>query len=604
MRINHITRKFNNIKIGEKLLLSYILVVFLPVLLVGIILITGIRNMAVENAIREATFNVERIYTRVDEAMKLLMDISYKLQMDQNLERLLLTNYKGDQEVFESYYEYTEFNNLINLYSSEVREIRIYSENQTLLNSGHFYKVTPELSESEWYQNIVKANGKIRWQYLQDDYHSRYHLCLARLIKTNLGNKTTGALIISMNGDYLNSLLRNEPYDMYFCDDNGNIIASGKRDMVGKNINDSEISIIASLSDGSWQTEYFGMPANVIVRNMSPGLYNGHFKIVSMVPVSFIERQATEAAVLGVVIMISCLLFAFLLIIVFTRAISKRVKKLSMDMHEVAMGNFDLDPTMDGKDEIGQLSEDLGVMIHGIKQLINEIQYIDAQKNQLAIKQREIKLKLLANQINPHFLFNALETIRMNAHSKGDREIAEVVMLLGKIIRKNLETGNEMVSLETEMDLVKSYLKIQKFRYRDRINFSIQYENDEIRESKILPMTIQPIVENSVIHGIESKQCDGKISIYLAKKDGCLVITVEDNGNGMNKERLQELILSLDEMEDASGSRIGLKNVHQRIRLFYGDKYGLRIDSVENIGTRIEIIMPGEWCEKVKSINY
>ena len=154
------------------------------------------------------------------------------------------------------------------------------------------------------------------------------------------------------------------------------------------------------------------------------------------------------------------------------------------------------------------------------------------------------------------------------------------------------------------MDLVKSYLKIQKFRYRDRINFSIQYENDEIRESKILPMTIQPIVENSVIHGIESKQCDGKISIYLAKKDGCLVITVEDNGNGMNTERLQELILSLDEMEDASGSRIGLKNVHQRIRLFYGDKYGLRIDSVENIGTRIEIIMPGEWCEKVKSINY
>jgi len=604
LRINQIARKFNNIKIGEKLLLSYILVVFLPVLVVGIILISSIRNMAVENAIREATVNVERIYSGVDKAMKLLMNISYKLQMDKNLEQLLLTNYKNDQEVFESYYEYNEFNSLINLYSSEVREIRIYSENQTLLNSGHFNKVTPEISESEWYRNIIKANGRIKWQYLQDDYQKRCHLCLTRLIKTSLGDKTTGALIISMNSDYLNSLLRNEPYDMYFCDDNGNIIASGKRDMVGENINNSEISNIASLGDGSWKIEYFGMPANVIVRNMSPGLYNGQFKIVSMVPVSVIEKQATDMVVLGVVIMISCLLFAILLIIVFTRAISKRVKKLSMDMHEVAMGNFDLDPTMDGEDEMGQLAQDLGVMIHSIKQLINEIKHIDAQKNQLAIKQREIKLKLLANQINPHFLFNALETIRMNAHSKGDKEIAEVVMMLGKIIRKNLETGSEMVTLEAEMDLVKSYLKIQKFRYRDRINFSIQYEDDEIRKSKILPMTIQPIVENSVIHGIESKQRDGKISIRLAKKDGYLVITVEDNGSGMSRERLQELILSLDEVEDASGSRIGLKNVHQRIRLFYGDRYGLRIGSVENEGTCIEIIMPGEWCEEVKSINY
>lgn len=604
MRISQVAKKFNNIKIGEKLLFSYILVVFLPVLLVGIILISSIRNMAVENAIREATFNVERIYTRVDEAMKLLMNISYKLQMDQNLERLLLTNYNSTQEVFESYYEYTEFNNLLNLYSSEVREIRIYSENQTLLNSGHFYKVTPELSESEWYRNILRADGRIQWQYLQDNYQGRYHLCLTRLIKNSLSDKITGALIISMNGDYLNSLLGNEPYDMYFCDDNGNIVASGKRDMVGKNIHNTEISIIASLGDGLWKIEYFGMPANVIVRNMSPSIYNGKFKIVSMVPVSFIEKQATDMVMLGVVIVISCLLFAFLLIIVFTGAISRRVKKLSMDMHEVAMGNFDIDPAMDGKDEIGQLAEDLGVMIQSIKQLINEIQYIDAQKNQLAIKQREIKLRLLANQINPHFLFNALETIRMNAHSKGDREIAEVVMLLGKIIRKNLETGNEMVSLETEMDLVKSYLQIQKFRYRERINFSIQYEDDEIREGKILPMTIQPIVENSVIHGIESKQRDGRISISLAKKDGCLIITVEDNGSGMSRERLQELILSLDEVEDASGSRIGLKNVHQRIRLFYGDKYGLRIDSVENEGTRIEIIMPGEWCEKVKSIDY
>lgn len=590
-----IAKGFNNIKIGEKLALSYILVVFLPVLLVGIILIYSMRQMAVDNAMREASVNVDRIYTRVNEVMKLSMDISYKLQMDQNLETLLLTDYKSTREVFDIYYQYNEFNNFINLYSSEIKEIKIYAENDTLLDSGQFIRVTPEISNTEWYKKILNADGRIFWQYLYDDNKHGYFLCLTRIIKTDLGNKAKGALVISINSDYLHSLIKNEPYDMYLCDDLGNIISARDRKMIGKSISESAISVIGGTGNGLWHIDYFNSPAKAIVKDFSPGLYNNSFKIVSVVPVSFIEKQAYDTAILGIIIMVSSLFLAFVLIIIFTNAISKRVKRLSLDMHSVAMGDFDLKPTVDGEDEIGQLASDLGLMVNSIKELIDKIYEINTQKNQLAIKQREIKLKLLANQINPHFLFNALETIRMNAHGKGDNEIAEVVMLLGKIMRNNMEISSEMVTLESEIDLVKSYLKIQKFRYRERIDYNINYEDEDIKSCRILPMIIQPIVENSIVHGLEFKQGEGKVSISLARKDFHLIITVEDNGDGMSSERLQKVLRSLDEAEDVPGRRIGLRNVHQRIRLFYGDEYGLKIYSEKDIGTAIQIIIPGEW---------
>ena len=595
MRKFRMFENFNNIKIGTKLFLSYLLIVFLPLLLVGVLLISNMTKMAVENAIREASVNVDRAYTRINEVMKILMDVSYKLQMDKNLETLLFTDYKSNQEFFESHYQYMEFNSLINLYSSEIKEIKIYSENDTLFETGQFLKVTPEVQNSEWYKKVQEAGSRICWQYLFDKNKNGYFLCLTRLLKANLFPiRDMGTLVISINSDYLYSLMKSEPYDIFFCDDRGNIIAAKDRDMMGRNIQESPIADIQDKDDDIWQIDYLGNPSRAIVKTFEPGIYNGKFKIISIVPVSHIKKQAYDAAFLGIVIILSSLLLALLLIVVFTKAIGTRIRRLSQDMHIVAAGNFDIKPSVSGDDEIGRLARDLGTMVGGIKKLIDENNQINIQKNQLAIKQREIKLKLLANQINPHFLFNALETIRMNAHRKGDEEIAEVVMLLGKIMRKTMEASNELIPLESEMDLVKSYLKIQKFRYQDRINYDIYYENEEFRNCKVLSMTIQPIVENAIVHGLEYKQGEGNISIGIVQKDGFLVITVEDNGEGMSKERLREVYQSLNETEDVPGKRIGLKNVHQRIKLFYGDEYGLKIYSEKDRGTRVEMVIPAD----------
>lgn len=589
-----IRSKINNMSIGNKLLFSYMLVVFIPVLLVGFILNYSMRSNIVDSAMREASVNVDRTYSRLNEVMRLVMDISYKMQMDEELEELLLADYRSTQEVFDTYFQYNEFKNIINLYSSEIRDIRIYSGNPSLLESGQIMKLTPDVMETEWYNKINRANGRICWQYLINASGNSSNMCLTRVIKTLISYKELGVLIISLNEDYLNSLVRSEPYDTFFVDDLGHVFSAADRGMIGKNLVDTQLSVIYGMDEGTVNIDYMDKPAKAIIKSFDPSVYNGSFKIISIVPVSVIEEQANSSALLVAGIMTISLLLAFILILIFSNAISSRIKILSRDMHKVALGNFDINPAITGEDEIGQLFTDMNVMANSIRDLVQEVYVTKAQKDKLAIRQKEIKLELLANQINPHFLFNTLETIRMKAHVNGQKELAEIVKLLGRIMRRNLEIGSEMITVESEVEFVQCYLEIQKFRYGNRINYDIIFEDEEIKNVRILPLTIQPLVENAIVHGLEFKEGEGHVSVRLYRNNFYIFISVQDDGEGMTNEKLQEVLDSLDDMEDSPGKRVGLRNVHQRLKLFYGEEYGLRIYSQKNGGTKIDIMLPGE----------
>ncbi len=586
--------KISNISIGNKLLFSYMLVVFIPVLLVGFILNYSMRSIIVDSAMREASVNVERTHSRLSEVMKIVMDISYKMQMDQELENLLLSDYRSTQEVFDTYFQYNEFKNIINLYSSEIRDIKIYSNNPSLLESGQIMKLTPAIIESGWYSRISNADGRICWQYLSAATGNSSNMCLTRVVRTLSSYRVLGVLIISLSEDYLNSFVRSEPYDTFFVDDLGNIFSAPDRTMIGTNIADTRLSVVYGMDEGTVDINYMDKPAKAIIKDFRPSVYNGPFKIVSIVPVSVIEEQAGSSALLVAGIMTVSLLFAFILILIFSNAISKRIKILSKDMHKVATGNFDILPVISGEDEIGQLFKDMNVMANSIKELVQEVYVTKAQKDQLALRQKEIKLEMLANQINPHFLFNTLETIRMKAHVNGQDELAEIVKLLGRIMRRNLEIGSEMITVESEIEFVQCYLEIQKFRYGNRINYDIRFDDEEIKKVRIFPLTIQPLVENAIVHGLEYKEGEGHVSIHLYRKNFYLFISVQDDGEGMTGNKLQEVLATLDEMEDGSGKRVGLRNVHQRLKLYYGEEYGLRIYSQKDSGTRIDIMLPGE----------
>ena len=212
--------------------------------------------------------------------------------------------------------------------------------------------------------------------------------------------------------------------------------------------------------------------------------------------------------------------------------------------------------------------------------------------DRLTIQQKDAEFKMLASQINPHFLYNTLETIRMQARVSGQPEIEELAKMLAKIMRRNIQATDSLQSLKSELQLVEYYLKIQDYRFHDRIHYEILVkEQTGTEELKIMPLLIQPFVENAYVHGLEAKENGGMIRIQ-AEERSHLWITVEDNGCGMDEAKLKEVRHTLDDFETLDRTHIGICNVNQRIRLKYGGNYGVTIESAAGKGTIVTIKLP------------
>ena len=215
-----------------------------------------------------------------------------------------------------------------------------------------------------------------------------------------------------------------------------------------------------------------------------------------------------------------------------------------------------------------------------------------------------MQFEMLASQINPHFLYNTLETIRMKALCSGEVELAQVVKMLSKLLRRNLEVSERSVTIASEIEMMKAYLAIQKFRFGERIAYEIECETG-VEKYQILPLLLQPIIENAFIHGLERKPGVGCITCRLFTENHQLKIVVKDDGLGMEKERLEKLVASLENSKSTEKvSRVGLRNIYERIKIYYGEAYGITIVSERDKGTKVTVTLPIVGEEEDENINY
>jgi two-component system sensor histidine kinase YesM len=226
-----------------------------------------------------------------------------------------------------------------------------------------------------------------------------------------------------------------------------------------------------------------------------------------------------------------------------------------------------------------------------ILQIINEVYIQQLQKERLFSHQQEMQLKILSNQINPHFLYNTLETIRMMALEKKEKKIATTIKMLSQLLRQSLSANEKTVPLEKEIELVQNYLAIQKLRFGDRVDYSIDMKPN-LGGCTILPLLIQPLVENSFIHGLETKPGGGHIRIAVETQGKTLCIDVSDNGIGMEPQRLEKLRSDLAVSEGSIDGHIGLVNVNRRIKLHYGDDFGLTVSESAGNGFTARLAVP------------
>ncbi|WP_299091975.1 sensor histidine kinase [uncultured Metabacillus sp.] len=288
----------------------------------------------------------------------------------------------------------------------------------------------------------------------------------------------------------------------------------------------------------------------------------------------------------------STLLFALLAAVWFSRGLTKPLRSLSKAAKEISAGNFDGPPIqVNTNDEVKVLSDSFQHMRENIKQLIEEIK----EKSELDQLLKELELKHLQNQINPHFLFNTLNTVSRMAYLEDAAVTSRLIQSVSTLLRSSLGDISKTVTLREEANVVKEYFYIQKTRFAERITFQTSID-ESCLNVKIPALTLQPLVENSFIHGIEALEEGGIISLAIYRDEADVIIEVSDNGKGMDEERKNQILSNTvaDLHEDHSGhsTGIGLRNVIKRLKLVYKRPDTLTIHSEKNKGTTIRIKLP------------
>ncbi len=588
--LSKIVRRTNDLKLKHKLVISYVLVVMIPVLIIGVGVTYYFRQQAMDQAIQQAENNVERIKNQTMTLLRVPMDISNLLMFNSQIKEIANTQFANMLELTRSYHSFTLFNDYLQQYR-ELYGIRFFSFNSTLVNNYEFIPVDAQIESASWFKKAMESTS-IGWFYIpnSEDYPAGT-LSLVRGVQFP-EYQSRGVLMVLINRDELNNMLSQEPFNTMIVDSQGYIVAAKDTKLVGSTFESLNMGVdLRSQKKGLIEANVYDEPSNIIVDEMIPSSSMNGFQIVSIFSKESIVTNAKQISQIGMLFIILVLFVAMALVYVISLLTTNRLLRLSRQLNRLALGDLKVVSQVDGNDEIGQLSRQFNHMVSSINGLMEQVVETSEQNNRLAIAQKEIKLKMMASQINPHFLFNALESIRMKAHIKGEAEIANIVRLLGKLIRKSLEIGSGKTTIKAEMEMVRSYLQIQKFRYEDRLDFELTIQ-EGIEKEQIPPLIIQPLVENAIVHGLENQEEGVRVEVTIYEENDLVHFTVQDNGSGIRPERLKEVVTSITGSDEQEKSRIGLRNVHQRLTLSYGEEHGLIISSEPGKGTKIVFTVP------------
>uniref|UniRef100_A0AAE9I7W4 Histidine kinase n=1 Tax=Paenibacillus polymyxa TaxID=1406 RepID=A0AAE9I7W4_PAEPO len=495
-------------KLRKKMTLTFISVAVLPLLLCGLFLTGKLREAVIKDAFMQVSNNVERVRNRTEELIKVPLDISYRLTNDNRMKMVASQKYDSYIEVIQAYREYTGIRDYLQLYK-EISGIRVYVSNPGALNNWEFIQPDDRITTADWYKEAIAQKGLAGWNLIKDERDDADYLSLIRSFSVDSPGRK-GVLVINVNQRQLNSILNQESFPTLIVDNRNQIVASNEAELFGKNL--SEIHADENIlfhQGGSYNMLIDGKASKVVIANLAPqNSWNG-LRIISIFSVSEITRDANQVIWLGGIAITASLIFAALLIYASASLLSRRLLRLSKHMTQVGAGSWETYLHIDGKDEVGLLSREFNALVSSVNHLVQEVQETNRQKRLVEQRQNEIKFKMLASQINPHFLFNSLESIRMEAHIRQQDDIAKAVWQLSALLRSSLEAGNDKIPLRKELEQVCCYLDLQKFRYEDRLEYRLTVDPN-LEEMLVPPLIIQPLVENSIVHGLDN-QAEGAV---------------------------------------------------------------------------------------------
>ncbi|NOU90169.1 HAMP domain-containing protein [Paenibacillus sp. LMG 31460] len=470
----------------------------------------------------------------------------------------------------------------------DISSILIFGINGEIIPYNEKIKLNPQvdLAEQSWYKNAIEAKGKvvISSSHIQNmilnDYNSV--ISLSRELSSDVGDEKLGVLLVDLNYSVITDIcnkikLGNRGY-VFIVDAQGNIVYHPKQQMIN---NDQKMELISEVMRTPGSSFVTSEGKNSRMYTIKTSQSTG-WKIVGVTYVDELVSNKDELQTYTFFGGIGFLIIAVLLSIILSLRISRPIKHLESSMKEVEKGNFDIQVDIQSSNEIGHLSNRFNRMTTEIKELM--LQNVKEQE-----LKRKSELQVLQAQINPHFLYNTLDSIIWMAETGKSKEVILMTASLAKLFRLSISKGQEFISIFNEIEHIKNYLTIQKMRYKSKLDFEINVDKN-ILSYKMIKIILQPLVENAIYHGIRNNAGKGNIQITGMRKGDRILLQVIDNGIGMSLEEIHNMYQK--DRTSAKGSGIGVQNVDQRIKLHFGDQYGLHFESELGRGTTVNVWLP------------
>ncbi|WP_205408733.1 cache domain-containing sensor histidine kinase [Enterococcus timonensis] len=452
-------------------------------------------------------------------------------------------------------------------------------------------KESPEITKQDWYQAALNQVENIHFstphvQNLFDNGTQRYDwvISLSRAVELNNGGQTQqGVLLVDMNYYYISHMMEqlntsNSAKYYYLSDSQGNIIYHPKQIQLLKGLAQENNLQVTQYPKGSYDETFAGQKRNIIVDDVS---YTG-WKLVGVMPA---DTFAQDRFQIRLFIALYLVLITMVLLVL-NRLISSRISRPIQRLNDSVM---DYESGKKPEIYIGGSSE----IIHLGQSIEDSYTQIDTLMKEIITEhneRRKSELDVLQSQINPHFLYNTLESITWMIEGEQNDKASFMVTQLAKLFRISLSKGQTIISIGDELQHARSYMNIQKQRYQDKVEVIFDMDPD-IEKFATVKLILQPILENSLNYAVSDVEDDGFIKIEGRLADDKIIISISDNGMGMSETQVANL-LNGQPKENSKGSGVGLVNVNKRLQLFFGEDYGLKIESQLDFGTTVTIFMP------------
>lgn len=566
---------FDNIRLRNKFLILYFVCVFIPVILTNLLFYNVTMSHLSEQKKVDYLNGLERVKNDFRNKIYTAVGVSSMYSMDYMLYSLLDKQYSTPFEYIPDSNGYTQgaMNKFTPVYK-EIQNITIYTDNPTMSASDGINLISDEDKRSDWFTKAIVSKRSAPF-----------------LIRTGTSNSQLGkfSLIRRMNAypdvdmqlkilkiDFnIGSMMSTfEDYSMggtlYLLNDSGEVVFTTDRalNLANKAVYFNKIDIPRQ--------------SLILKKEYDTVNYLNDWKIVGVFPRMSMFELAKNSGGFFLYLTLANFLVPTILILLIFRSLHTRIITLLKHMKMVKNQKFETIENNWHQDEIGQLTEEFNRMTTNIKQLIENVYRAELQ-------QKQAQLNALQSQINPHFLFNALETIRMRSVIKDEDETAQIIKNMAIIFRKSLVWNKDLVTVEEELELIECFLGIQKYRCEDKLSFDIQIDPD-VLSYKIPKMCFLSFVENACIHGLESIRGKGWMKMQLTRTGDMLTFQLSDNGIGIVPEKLNAILSDLE--QEGMDKHVGIKNVFIRLKLYYQNNFQFVIKSDPGMGTMVCISIP------------